>query len=561
LTEVNGLNGEPQGMTLRDYARVVVRRLWLILLIVVVAAGAAFYFSSRQTKMYAATAKIMYTAPLNVADPLTGQSYVDPNAREADLASVATVISSPDMQQRGAALVRKQQPAPAAFSVTAAVQSDSTAANTGTNMVVDINGTSSAPATAKIAANAYATAFIEWRKEIESAQIVSALDALKTRMAEFKTAAAQQSTEYLILVQRVQDLEIRKSTVTGNFRLVVPASLPAAPFAPKPLRSAILGLAVGLFAAIGLAFLLEQLDTSVRTEERLLGIMRQPILGRIPRIAKKALEHGVLLTITEPTSAAAEAFRMLRSNLDFAQVDGDLSSVLVTSSVQGEGKSVTACNLAVSLALAGKRIVVVDGDLRRPRVHAYFGLTNETGVSTVASGRTKLADALQAVPLRPGDDNGLSAASLAAVSLTDDGAENVPKLYVLPSGPLPPNPGEVVASKRFAAIVKQLEQEADLVIVDSPAMLAVGDTAELASNVDGMVYLVDMKLVRRPMLEEAARRLGQVPCRKLGLVVIRHHQPSAYYRGHYYHYTYGQDGGKQVRSRLGKKREKAPVEA
>ena len=287
--------------------------------------------------------------------------------------------------------------------------------------------------------------------------------------------------------------------------------------------------------------------------------MRQPILGRIPRIAKKALEHGVLLTITEPTSAAAEAFRMLRSNLDLAQVDGDLSSVLVTSSVQGEGKSVTACNLAVSLALAGKRIVVVDGDLRRPRVHTYFGLSNDVGVSTVAAGRTKLTSALQSVSLRPCSGNGPAAA--AAASLADDGSQVVPRLIVLPSGPLPPNPGEVVASKRFAAIINQLEEETDLVIVDSPALLAVGDTAALAAKVDGMVYLVDMKLMRRPMLEEAARRLGQVPCRKLGLVVIRHSQSSAHYRGHYYYYTYGQDGCKQVKSRTGKKREKAPVES
>ncbi len=544
-------------MTLRDYGRVIVRRLWLILLIVVVATGAAFFFSSRQTKMYAATAKIIYTPQLNLAYPLAGQSSVDPYAQQADVQSVATVISSPDMRQRGADLVRKQEPAPATFNVTAAVQSDNT--NTYANTVVSIKGTSSAPATAEIAANAYATAFIEWRKELEKAQIGSALDALRASMAEFKTAVAKQTTEYLILVQRVQDLEIRKATVTGNFRLAVPASLPTAPYAPKPLRNAILGLAVGLFAAIGLAFLLEQLDTSIRSEDRLVGIMRQPILARVPRVPKKALAHGVLLTISDPASVAAEAFRMLRTNLDFTQVDGDLSSVLVTSSVQGEGKSVTACNLAVSLALAGKRIVVVDGDLRRPRVHAYFGLTNDTGVSTVASGRTNLTDALHAVPLRPGNDNG-PAAVAAAASLADDGSQNVPKLYVLPSGPLPPNPGEVVASKRFAEIVQQLEEEADLVIVDSPAMLAVGDTAALAAKVDGMVYLVDMKLMRRPMLEEAVRRLGQVPCRKLGLVVIRQHQDAAYYRRHYY-YTYSQDGGKQVKSRFGKKREKAPVEA
>jgi Mrp family chromosome partitioning ATPase len=308
---------------------------------------------------------------------------------------------------------------------------------------------------------------------------------------------------------------------------------PTAPFAPRPKRSGILGVAVGLFAGIGIAFLLEQLDTSIRTEDRLVGIMRQPILGRIPRVPKKALEHGVLLTVTDPASSAAESFRMLRSNLDFTQVDGDLSSVLVTSSVQGEGKSVTTCNLAVSLALTGKRIVVVDGDLRRPRVHAYFGLSNDVGVSTVAAGKTKLADALRTVQLRP-DDEGPAADSAATVSVAADGSRIVPEVMVLPSGPLPPNPGEVVASERFAAIVTKLKEQADMVIVDSPAMLAVGDTAALASKVDGLVYLVDMRLMRRPLLQEAARRLGQVPCRKLGLVVIRHHQHSDYYRRHYY---------------------------
>jgi succinoglycan biosynthesis transport protein ExoP len=526
---LNGDFTENEGMSLRDYLGVLLRWWWLIALITVAAGFSAYTLANRKIPQYEASASLLYEMQMDVSNPLGGATYIDPNATELDVGTAIALLDSPQVIRR-AEMVLGPMAANGAYSVSGAATTGSTDSSLVNGLT--ISSVSPDPKLAAAAANAYADVIIKLREERQKARIALAEKVINAKLVGF-TQGARNSADYILLEQRLRDLQILQETVNGNFRKIAPAVAPTAPFAPRPKRSGILGVAVGLFAGIGIAFLLEQLDTSIRTEDRLVGIMRQPILGRIPRVPKKALEHGVLLTVTDPASSAAESFRMLRSNLDFTQVDGDLSSVLVTSSVQGEGKSVTTCNLAVSLALTGKRIVVVDGDLRRPRVHAYFGLSNDVGVSTVAAGKTKLADALRTVQLRP-DDEGPAADSAATVSVAADGSRIVPEVMVLPSGPLPPNPGEVVASERFAAIVTKLKEQADMVIVDSPAMLAVGDTAALASKVDGLVYLVDMRLMRRPLLQEAARRLGQVPCRKLGLVVIRHHQHSDYYRRHYY---------------------------
>ena len=228
---------------------------------------------------------------------------------------------------------------------------------------------------------------------------------------------------------------------------------------------------------------------------------------------------------------------MVRTNLDFLNVDADIASVVVTSCVQGEGKSVAVANLAVSMALAGKKVIVVDGDLRRPRQHQYFALPNEVGVSTLITGQTNLAQSLQAVEVA-GSGPGASSADFATWSRGTDALEH---LYVLTSGPLPPNPGEIVAAKRFTATIERLQREADLVIVDSPAMLPVGDASAIASSVDGLVFLVDMPLVKRPQLAQAADQLRRLPCRLLGTVVRGDEHGS----GRYAYYS----GGVHVRHR------------
>ena len=319
--------------------------------------------------------------------------------------------------------------------------------------------------------------------------------------------------------------------------MLAPATAPDGPIEPQPLRSAILGFGIGLFAGIGLAFLLEQFDTRLRRAEEVADLLRQPILARVPRLSREQVKSPTLVTLSHPGDRVSEAFRLLRTNLTFMDVDGTARSIVVTSSLQGEGKSVTVANLAVTLALGGKKVVVVDADLRRPRQHRLFNLPNETGASSVAVGGASLPMST----LRPVDvvsPDGDGTADFASWAAARSG---VTKLWVLTAGPIPPNPGEIVASQRFSAMLKTLSAEADLVLIDSPAMLAVGDTAALASEVDGLVFLVDMEQARRPVLQAAADQLYRLPCTMMGLVVRM--SSGRHGAGYHYYYRYSDDGG------------------
>ena len=324
----------------------------------------------------------------------------------------------------------------------------------------------------------------------------------------------RRAAEYVVLQQRLSDLQLLQATATGNFRVLVPASVPSAPIAPKPLRSAILGFGVGLFAGIGLAFLLEQFDTRLRRPEDAAELLRQPILARVPRLTREQTKSPTLVTLAHPADRVAEAFRLLRTNLAFMDVDSAVKSIMLTSALQGEGKSVTVANLAVTLALGGKKVVVVDADLRRPRQHRLFNLPNETGASSVAVGDADLISTLRPVDLV--SRNGDGSADFTSWAAANEG---ITRLWVLTSGPIPPNPGEIVGSQRFAQILKSLRGEADFVLVDSPAMLAVGDTPALASEVDGVIFLVDLEQARRPVLQAAADQLYRLPCAMMGLVI------------------------------------------
>ena len=525
------LEPEEEGLTLRDYLSVLWRRKWIILLVIVVATASAFYFSYRQPSVYEAYADLIYEKPLDISNPLTGQGYTDPNERALELRSVGSVLASPDMERRANAVLKEKSVAVTGFEVSAApVQDDTAGAASTSGNVVRITATSQDPERAAAAANAYAGAYIAWRKERTQLQITTGIDALREELSGFE-GAARQSTEYLVLAQRLQDLKLLEATATGNFRVLVPATVPETPVSPKPLRSALLGFGVGLFAAIGLAFLLEQFDARLRHADEAARILRLPILGRIPRISKRLLGESAVVALSHPDGHPAEAFRLLRTNLEFMRVDEDVKSLLVTSSVQGEGKSVCVANLAVTLAMGGKKVFVVDADLRRPRQQQYFGLDNRRGVSTVVTGQTTLDDSLQKVYLDP-----VTGANDVDFKTWAHGSESLSRVYVLTSGPLPPNPGEIVASKRFAALIETLAEEADVVIVDSPAMLIVGDTPALASMVDGLVFLVDMHVARRPMLQQAADQLVRLPCRILGLVLRIDGAKSGYYSSSYRYY-------------------------
>lgn len=529
---------ERRGPTLRDYAAILWRRKWVILLVVVVATASAYAFSAVQTPIYEASADLIYEQDIDVENPLTGESYTNTSERSLQLSSVSSVIASPDMVARAGEILEEDGKATTGFTLTSEPVSDSeTTTTTSTSNVVRITATGEDAELVAAAANAYAKAYTQWRKQSVRAQIRRAIGVIEDKLAAYGEAS-KESSEYLVLAQRLEDLEIRYGTTTGNFRLLVPATAPADPVEPQPLRSALLGFCVGLFAGIGLVFLLEQFDTRVRRPDEVAGILRLPILGRVPRIGKRVMGEDSLVALRHPDGHLAEALRMVRTNLDFMAVDGDVRSIVVTSCMMSEGKSVSLANLAISMAQAGKKVVVVDADMRRPRQHKLFDLPNDVGLSTVATGQTPLTDALRAIDVAPNADDGTFAAWA-------EGSEARSRLYVLPSGPIPPNPGEIVASRRFRGVLETLEDEADLVLVDSPAMLAVGDTSTIAALVDGLVFLVDLETIKRPQLLTAADQLFRLPTRLLGIILrMGGKGDSRYYYSPYYYYRYtdGEDG-------------------
>lgn len=534
-----------EGARLSDYTRVLWRRKWVVIAAAILGLMLALGRAYITTPLYRAETTLIYERPLDVSNPFSG-SYSSAQDRETELSSVPSIITSPDVTA-GAREQLKASDITTGYSVTAGPPENVTAGTPGTGTTVVVTATSPSAPVAKRVADAYATAFTEYRKEQEKERVRQAIRVIQNQVDAFATPESRRSAEYYTLLQRLQDLQILEATATGNFRILVPATAPSRPFSPMPIRDGIIGLAAGLVIGIGLALLSEQFDTRVRTQEEAAAIVGMPVVGIVPRLPAKMLDVRPLAVLADPRGAMAEAIRKVRGNLEFANVDGDLKSLIVTSSLQHEGKSLMVCNLALSMAATGKRVLLVDGDLRRPRIHVYLDLPNTEGVATVLTGKGDLREALLSVPVEPRFANPATQVRTREVAASEH-------LHVLTSGPVPPNPAELVASRSFATMIAEAQQDHDLVIIDSPSVLAVGDTAAMARSVNGLVFVVDLMRAKRPFLREAARQIGQMPCRKVGLVVTTD-TSSHRYR---HHYEYEVEGGPLVAAPAGGSGERIP---
>jgi len=511
---------ESGNMTLREYLHVLWRWKWVIVVAVCASTFAAYVYSSQQPRQYMATAELIYVEPIDPTSPL-GPSYSS-DARDLAVQDVINVMGSPLIAGRAQTMLDKSSVGP--YGISTSVSGGSVS---GTGGVIDVSATSASARDAAAVANAYAQAVVTWRKAQQLDRVALAERAVRAKLSGFTSGVSRRTTDYIMLKQNLQNLKLLEMTVSGDFQLVTPAAAPVVPFAPQPGRSGALGMGVGLLAGVGLAFLFNQLTTKVRGQREAGEVLGLPVVGSLPEIPRRALKDGRLIALTHPSGRSAEALRLLRSNLDYVNVD-DVSSLLVTSALADEGKSMTVCNLAVTMAMAGKKVVVVDGDLRRPRVHEYFGLPNDVGLSSVAAGDVTLAEALKTVDLpptlRPGGDNGSRPDAAAR-------ARNARRLVVLTSGPFVPDPGELVASKRFGSIIRELQTASvDFVIVDSPALMEVGDAAAMAAQVEGLVMVVSLDKARHTTLVEARHLLAPLPCKKLGAILVRAKSgPSGYY--------------------------------
>jgi non-specific protein-tyrosine kinase len=294
-------------------------------------------------------------------------------------------------------------------------------------------------------------------------------------------------------------LSFASGTATNLLTVLEPAYPPTSPVSPSVLLNTLLAAALGLLVVVGIAFVAEQLDDRVRDPAAVAEVAGLSTLGTIARMTgtRGRKEFYQLAGLLYPRSSVAEAYRTLRTNIEFASVDAPVRTLLVTSSAPGEGKTVTASNLAVVFAQAGRRVLLVDADLRKPGVHAMFDLPNNRGLTTM---------------LR---DDAISVDAVAHATEQDN-------LRVLTTGPLPPNPAELLGSLRMQTVLQVLRQNADLVIFDSPPLLPVTDAAILSSFADQTILVIDAAKGRRSVvrggqetLEKAGAKLTKQPRRVL----------------------------------------------
>lgn len=313
------------------------------------------------------------------------------------------------------------------------------------------------------------------------------------------------------LIRAIDTLERPKSGGTSPVSLSVtkPATAPSSPSAPNTQLNLMLGLIAGLAIGVAAGVLRTTLDNRVRGEADLRRVTDAPILGGIS--FDQDATKKPLLTQAAPQSPRAESFRQLRTNLQFANVSGRAKTVLVTSSLPGEGKSTTATNLAIALAQAGQSVCLIDADLRRPMVSDYLGLERNAGLTTALVGAADVNDLLQ----HWGEDN----------------------LYVLTSGQIPPNPSELLGSDEMRHLVVRLEQAFDTVVVDAPPLLPVTDAAVLSQHVGGVVVVVGSNKLKQQDLQKSLNALEMVGSNLLGVVLNRLpvKGPDAYAYSYYSH--------------------------
>jgi len=297
------------------------------------------------------------------------------------------------------------------------------------------------------------------------------------------------------LIQAVDKLEATSKGGTSPVKLstVTPASAPSSPSGPNSRLNLALGLLIGLVLGAGLAVLRHSMDNRIRDESGLRRVSEASILGSIAVDADASKKP--LITQVLPQSPRAESFRQLRTNLNFANVSRGSKTIMVTSSLPGEGKTTTAMNLAISLSDSGQNVVLIDADLRRPMVAENLGLEGNAGLTTALLGHADVDDLLQPW-----------------------GAEG---LYVLASGRIPPNPSELVGSNAMQALLARLEEAFDTVIIDAPPLLPVTDAAVLAQHVGGVVMVVGAQSVRTTDLGKALEALELVKADLLGFVLNR----------------------------------------
>jgi capsular exopolysaccharide synthesis family protein len=527
----------PSGsVELRDYLRVFRRQLALIVAITLLGAAAAAAYTFRRTPVYESSASVLVRAiTTNAFDP---GSRVDQQLNMFNQRQLAQ--SEPVAALAAKTLKTTATPAQLLEHVKVDVPANS--------QILRVRYQDTVPLTAQRGADAFAKAYLVSREADARAQATTSQKSLQKDIARFqkqasaaekqiadpdadsatrqaaqaKLAAANNRLDQLLShLSGFQSLDFTPGT------LIAAAGLPATPASPNNRLDVGIGLLVGLFLGVVLAFVRDRTDDRLRGREDLAERLDRPVLATIPPLSKRVRQDGKLrwkrrsrnslVTLEQPNSPAAESYRTLRTRMARLASQLDINSVMVVSAGVGEGKSTTAANLAVVLAETGKDVLLVSADLRRPRVHQFFSLQNKSGLSNLLTDGTP-PDKRKG----PVADGKQMASELWSVA---------PNLWVVLSGPLPPHPSALMDSDSMRQFLKEQRDLFDFIVLDCPPALVVADSMALAPLADAVLVVADAKESDRDLVSRLKEELEQVGGKIVGAVLNRSKQAgkSTYY--------------------------------
>jgi len=331
------------------------------------------------------------------------------------------------------------------------------------------------------------------------------------RLEQLQTQLSLYQQIYINLLNSLESIRLARLQNTPNIAQIEPATTPSNPIRPRPVMNTALAAAVGLMLAAGIVFLIEYLDDTLKTPddvERALGI---PVLGFVAEMQYKGRSAEEVYVTRQPRSPVSEAFRSLRTNLEFASVERPIHSLLVTSPGPAEGKTTIATNLAAIISQAGKRVALLDADMRRPHVHRYLGLSNRDGLSNLFRDQS------------PGH-------SIARR------IDNMPQFMVITSGSLPPNPAELLGSEKMKQILSNLQTVNDMIVIDSPPSL-VADAQVLSAKVDAVLFVIQPGATHAEAARSTLETFKRAGARVVGVVLNRIPRNRSYYYGGYKYYS------------------------
>ncbi len=359
---------------------------------------------------------------------------------------------------------------------------------------------------------------------------------LQVERDKLESSLTQNQQLYASLLQTYESVRLAKAESTSDVVLVEPATPPNGPIRPKVMQNTLLAAVVGGMLAVGMIFLIDALDNTIKGPDDVKRHLGLPVLGMIAHSDDKGKQG--LVTVTQPRSPVSEAYRALRTNIQFASVDFPIRTLLITSISPSDGKTTVSTNLSVALAQGGRNVILIDGDLRKPQIHRRFAIPNRKGLTSFFVQPDVHLD--------------------GSVQKSD-----VNNLYIMTTGSLPPNPSELLASDKMDHILGQLKTHADIVVIDTPPVMAVTDAVVLAKRADGLLLVIKPGVTKLAAAQQTIQQLRRLNVNILGVVlndIPTNRSRYAYYYHSNGYYSYQNYYGEPKKRKRGNSRSKKNVE-